>query len=136
MTVELKRLGCSGSQARWRGPSLMCRARRQVRKLRKARRLSGAVLASLRRRRRSDSVASGDDHQADSVTPDGAAGAGGNSDAGNDGDAADEELVAEFEQHQCAALTSTAVSSAGSAALTLARRMALEKKHFFAREFR
>ena len=75
---------------------------RQVRQLKKARRLSGAVMATLRKRRRSDdSAPSGG--EPDSLPRDGgtAAAAGSDTDGDSDGDAADAELVAEFEQHQC-----------------------------------
>ena len=75
---------------------------RQVRQLKKARRLSGAVLATLRKRRRSDSAASGD--EPGSLPRDGTAAAGNDSDGESGGDAADAELVAEYEQHQCVLL--------------------------------
>ena len=78
------------------------RLRRQVRQLKKARRLSGAVLATLRKRRRSDSDPSSG--EPDSLPRGGKTDAGGDTDGDSDGDAADAELVAEFEQHQCVML--------------------------------
>ncbi len=76
----------------------------QVRQLKKARRLSGAVLATLRKRRRSDSASS--NGEPDDAPQDGTAVVDGDSDGESGGDAADAELVAEYEQHQCVPMVS------------------------------